>query len=556
MPDYWIHPAGKGDAALTDVALRMYPPDFDDRRLWLKPLYQTLAMCTAGTALAVFASIPLSLLAAKNATPHPVIYHGTRVLLNIMRGVPDLIAAIMFVAAFGAGPLAGTLALAFHSTGVLGKFFAEIIEHTDASAVEAVRATGAGPLQVLYHGYLVLAFPQLTDASVYRWECNFRNSFMMGLVGAGGIGFTLYSAFTILAYHEMLALLILVLGLVTLVDFLGAKLRQAVNSMKPTITLTHWVHPDVLRYLRKHSRVMANSTRESWTPAMLLKNARNADALMVFMPDRVDAKLLNACAKLKVVGAALKGFDNIDVEACSRRNVRVTFVPDLLTKPAAELTVGMMIALGRNMLAGHARVASGRFEGWRPILYGTGLAGETVGILGMGVIGQAIAQRLRGFEIRVLAYDANRMLASRAKKLGVTFTSLDSILARSTYVAVGLPLKTGTRHLIDAKAIRRMKRGAYIINIGRGSVVDEAAVAQALKRGHLAGYAADVFEFEDLSLPDRPRSIPNALRSSPNTLLLPHLGSAVEQVRLDISMSAARSIVEVLAGRRPKTCIN
>ena len=219
----------KAVPALLDVAYRMYPPDREYWRSWIKPLYQTLSMCTAGTALAVVASVPLSFLAAKNSSPHPVIYYLTRVLLNIMRGVPDLIAAIMLVAALGAGPLAGTLALAFHSTGVLAKFFAEIIEHTDTSTIEAVRATGAGPLQVLYHGYLALAFPQFADASVYRWECNFRNSFMMGLVGAGGIGFTLYSAFTILAYHEMLALLILVLALVTLVDFLGAIVRQSVK---------------------------------------------------------------------------------------------------------------------------------------------------------------------------------------------------------------------------------------------------------------------------------------------------------------------------------------
>ncbi|HYG77921.1 MAG TPA: phosphonate ABC transporter, permease protein PhnE [Planctomycetota bacterium] len=215
--------------ALEDVVTRMYPPDFSDRRLWIKPLYQTLAMSMAGTALAVAASIPLGILAARNATPFAFLYHPTRILLNFMRGVPDLIAAIMFVAAFGMGPLPGTLALAFHSTGVLGKFFAEIIEHTDAATIEAVRASGAGRLQVLWHGYLTLAFPQLADASVYRWECNFRNSAILGMVGAGGIGFQIYAAFTVLAYREVLALLILVLFLVTVVDLLGASLRQRIK---------------------------------------------------------------------------------------------------------------------------------------------------------------------------------------------------------------------------------------------------------------------------------------------------------------------------------------
>src|SRR5258706_715906 len=148
--------------------------------------------------------------------------------------------------------------------------------------------------------------------------------------------------------------------------------------MKPRVVLTHWVHSEVLAYLRKTCRVIANPTRESWPHRTLLKNARQADAIMVFMPDRVDAALLKACPKLKVIGAALKGFDNIDVDACTRHKICVTFVPDLLTIPAAELTVGMMLALGRNVLEGDRRVRSGKFSGWRPTLYGTGLAGETV----------------------------------------------------------------------------------------------------------------------------------------------------------------------------------
>ena len=326
--------------------------------------------------------------------------------------------------------------------------------------------------------------------------------------------------------------------------------------MKPLVVLTHWVHPEVLACLRKTCRVVANSTRESWPHQTLLKNAKQADALMVFMPDRVDEALLKACPGLKVIGAALKGFDNIDVEACTRRKVRVTFVPGLLTIPAAELTIGMMIALGRNILSGDRHVRSGSFNGWRPTFYGTGLAGETVGILGMGVIGQAIAQRLQGFEARVLGYDAVQLPARATARLGVQHASLEQVLKQSTYVVVGLPLNAGTRHLIGKKAIQCMKRGALLINIGRGSVVDEAAVAEALFSGQLGGYAADVFEFEDLSLTDRPKKIPRTLLRSPQTLLLPHLGSAVEKVRLDISMSAAQSIVEVLSGRIPQTCIN
>src|SRR5262249_13597873 len=156
--------------------------------------FNSLAMSVSGTAVAVVSAVPFGIFAGKNLSPHRAVYYVTRVLLNFMRGVPDLIFVIVVVGALGMGALPGAMGLAFHSAGVLGKFFAEIIEHTDAAAIEAVRSTGAGRLQTLYHGYLALAIPQLADAAVYRFECNFRNSMMLGMVGAGGIGFEIYSA--------------------------------------------------------------------------------------------------------------------------------------------------------------------------------------------------------------------------------------------------------------------------------------------------------------------------------------------------------------------------
>jgi phosphonate transport system permease protein len=215
--------------ALNDVLSRMIPPDFTDYKYWLTPLLNTFAMSLSGTFLAVLFGLPLGFLSARNATPHTLVYYFARLLLNVMRATPDLVAAIVFVAAFNLGPLAGAMALAFHSTGVLGKFFAEIIEHVDPAPIEAVRATGARPLQVIYHGYLALALPQLADAAIYRWECNFRNSMMLGMVGAGGIGFELFMAFNYRHYPVVLAITILIVALVTVVDSLGAKLRVAIK---------------------------------------------------------------------------------------------------------------------------------------------------------------------------------------------------------------------------------------------------------------------------------------------------------------------------------------
>jgi len=325
-----------------------------------------------------------------------------------------------------------------------------------------------------------------------------------------------------LQYREVLALLIVVLVLVTIVDSLGARLRQSLNEKAAPRRRHPLGPPRSARVLaqakfahrrQRHPRFMAATT--------LLRHATDANALMVFMPDRIDAKLLDACPDLKVVGAALKGFDNLDIDACTQRNVRVTFVPELLTVPAAELTIGMMIALARHVIAGDARVRKAGYRGWRPILYGRGLAGETVGFLGMGVIGQSIAERLQGFGVKLLCHDARKLDAQRMKALNAKQVSIQQVMAQSTYVIVALPLNAHTIHAVNASTLKQMKPGAFLINIGRGSVVEEEAVASALRSGRLGGYAADVFEFEDLSRADRPRSIPRTLLSAPNTLFLP-----------------------------------
>lgn len=220
---------GKVLFAINDVVSRMIPPDFSDARYWMKPLLDTLAMSLSGTFLAALFALPLGFCAAKNASPHPTIYYAARLLLNILRATPDMVLAIVFVAAFSLGPLAGTMALALHSTGVLGKFFSEIIEHVDPAPVEAVRATGAHGLQVLYHGYIALALPQLADAALYRLECNFRNSMLVGIVGAGGIGFELYKSFQYRNLPAVMAIALIIVGLVTLVDTLGSKLRSSIK---------------------------------------------------------------------------------------------------------------------------------------------------------------------------------------------------------------------------------------------------------------------------------------------------------------------------------------
>jgi phosphonate transport system permease protein len=216
----------EGAPAVVQLASEMIPPDFSRWRQWLKPLFDTLAMSVAGTALTVAFSLPLALLAAPNTTPHPAVYRAVRTLLAAFRSVPEIIFGILFVAVVGFGALPGVLALALHSTGMVSKFFAEAIEHVDQKPLEAARAAGASRLQVVTHAVLPQVLPQLADTTIYRWEYHFRASAVLGIVGAGGIGFELMAALRLVHYDQVAAILLAILACVIAVDAIGARLRR------------------------------------------------------------------------------------------------------------------------------------------------------------------------------------------------------------------------------------------------------------------------------------------------------------------------------------------
>lgn len=211
---------------LISVVAQMFPPDFSEASSWLQPLIDTLAMSVAGTALAIAFSLPLALLAAHTTTPHFLLYQGSRLALNTLRAIPELIMGIIFVAAVGFGVLPGVLAVGLHSIGMVGKFFAEAIEHADKAPIEAARAVGASKFQVIYYSVLPQVLPQMADVCFYRWEYNFRASTVMGAVGAGGIGFELIGALRLLRYEQVGAILIVILLMVTVVDGLSNYLRR------------------------------------------------------------------------------------------------------------------------------------------------------------------------------------------------------------------------------------------------------------------------------------------------------------------------------------------
>jgi phosphonate transport system permease protein len=215
---------GAGD--IVSLVAEAMPPNFSNWKDWIRPLFDSLAMSVAGTAIAVIGSVPIGLLAARNTSPHPVVYFAMRGLLNFLRSVPELIMGIIFVAAVGFGVLPGVLALGLHSIGMVGKFFAESIEHVDEAPVEAVTSTGASRLQIILHGVIPQVLPQMADVTIYRWEYNFRQSTVMGMVGAGGIGFELIGSLRIMQYQEVSAILLIILVMVTGVDLLSGILRK------------------------------------------------------------------------------------------------------------------------------------------------------------------------------------------------------------------------------------------------------------------------------------------------------------------------------------------
>src|SRR6476661_6453654 len=279
------------------------------------------------------------------------------------------------------------------------------------------------------------------------------------------------------------------------------------TGVSKTIVVSHRVFPETLAALAEIGNVCAPNPQQQFAEPQLSKLAKDADAFLAFMPDVVDEAWLSKTPKLRVIAAALKGYDNFDLAACTRRGVWVSNVPDLLTAPTSELTIGLIISLARKIRAGDSRIRKNRHSKWQPDLYGKGIFGSSIGLIGLGMIGTAIAERLQGFGATLLYFEKNLLLKDLETRLNLTRCALPELLARCDFLIVTVPLTASTYHLLNDDALASCKSGALLINPARGSVVDEAAVVRALEDGRLGGDAADVFECEDLSIPDRPKGI-------------------------------------------------
>jgi len=269
--------------------------------------------------------------------------------------------------------------------------------------------------------------------------------------------------------------------------------------------------------------------------------ARDADILYSLPGSRVDAEVIAAAPKLRMIATLATGYDSIDIAAARARGIPVTYAPGILDETTADGAFGLLMAAARRFGEAERYLRAGRFRGWTPFMFlGQDVNHATLGIVGMGRVGRQVARRAKGFEMRVLYYDERRNDQAE-RDLGISYASLDRLLAESDFVSLHVPLMPTTRHLIDAAALRKMKRTAVLVNTSRGPVVDERALAEALRDGVIAAAGLDVFERE-------PEVEPLLLQLE-NVVLLPHVASASAPTRTRMAVRAAENILAFMDGK-------
>jgi glyoxylate reductase len=321
--------------------------------------------------------------------------------------------------------------------------------------------------------------------------------------------------------------------------------------MRPGIFVTQPVAKSAVARLRKVARVKINPDASRILPKKaLIAGVRRCDILFSLLHDRVDRDVIAANPRLRAIASQSITPDNIDVAEATRRGIAVTVVPPIVAEATADINFGLMLMVARRMVEGERLVQKGRFPGSQSgHLAGAAVYGKTIGLIGGGGrIGRAVARRARGFDMRVLYWSPRRKPASLEREFEMTYMPLDALLAQSDFVSIHSPLNAGTRHQIGARELARMKRGAFLINTARGPVVDEAALARALKKGAIAGAGLDVFEHE-------PKVTP-ALLEMKNVVTTPHLGSAVVEVREQMANIVVDNILALIAGKTPPNCVN
>lgn len=319
--------------------------------------------------------------------------------------------------------------------------------------------------------------------------------------------------------------------------------------MKPKILVTREVFDDTLELLSAHFDVTSNQSDAPLSAADLAARLADKDGAMTVLTDKIDDALLSRCPNLKAVCNIAVGFNNFDLKAMSARGVMGTNTPGVLDAATADFTWALILATARRLTEAEAWLRAGEWHGWKLKQFlGMDVQGATLGIIGMGRIGQAVAKRARGFDMRVLYYNRKRLDPALERECNAQHAALDELLAKSDIVTLHTPYSPESHHLIGAAQLAKMKKSAILIHAARGGVVDDAALIAALSSGTIAAAGMDVYEGE-------PKLNPAFLKLR-NVVLAPHIASATTNTRRNMAMLAARNLVDALGGKTPPNLLN
>jgi glyoxylate reductase len=319
--------------------------------------------------------------------------------------------------------------------------------------------------------------------------------------------------------------------------------------MKPRVLITRVLPEPALEVVRQACEVQIDPLDQPLTPTALRQAVVDKQGVLCLVTDRIDVPVLDAAAGLKVVSNVAVGYDNIDVAAATQRGILVTNTPGVVTESTADLTWSLLCSVARRIAEGDRYIRAGKWRDWTLLLMaGSDIHGRTLGICGMGRIGQAVARRAKGFQMRILYHNRQRLDSAIESELNAIWVEKHTLLQQADFVSLHVPLSSATTHFIGAAELRMMRPTAYLINASRGPVVDEAALIQALQQGWIAGAALDVFEHEP--------HVPPALCALENVVLVPHIGSASVATRTRMAVMAAENLVAVLRGEYTPYVVN
>lgn len=319
--------------------------------------------------------------------------------------------------------------------------------------------------------------------------------------------------------------------------------------MKSGVLISQRIFDEAVAMVRQHFEVDWNQSETPLAPHVLTQRLRDKVGAIILLTDRIDEEVLSHCPALKILSNVAVGYNNIDVEACIRRRIMVTNTPGVLDDTTADLTWALLLATARRIVESDQYFRSSQWKGWGLMQFlGYDVHHKTLGICGLGRIGQRVARRARGFNMKILYTDVVQAPQNIEKELGIRFVDKKTLLSESDFITLHVPLTPQTTHYISGAEFSQIKPTAILINASRGPVVDEKALVQALQEGEIAGAGLDVYEREP--------EVDPALVQMKNVVLVPHIGSASRETRLHMAMMAAENLVAGLTGKRPPNLVN